>query len=169
MPEALVSVRGLLSDRRFLRAMESGFPLYMEYQVALRQSRSMFDRTVSEWAWEYVVLYDPVRRVYVVEDPEGTEELAGQADLRNRLGRVYVVQFQPDRPGLYYYKARVNARTLSDADVDEAFAWLRGEDQDSARLRRPGVVTRTARRLLVRFAPLPRISLEARTADFVWR
>ncbi|MGD2134789.1 MAG: hypothetical protein PVF27_01460, partial [Gemmatimonadales bacterium] len=33
IPEAYVGVRALLSDDRLLRAMESGFPLHMEYHV----------------------------------------------------------------------------------------------------------------------------------------
>ena len=166
---ALVSVRGLLRDRRYLRAMQSGFPLYVEYSVQLRESRSWLDRTVNELTWEYVVLYDPVREVFSVEDRDGSEELAGTTELRRRLGRVYKFPLSPDRAGRYHYRAKVTARTLSDEDVDEVFAWLKGENADSARLRRPGFFTRTARRLLVRVAPLPRMTLEGRTESFQHR
>ena len=166
-----VSVRGLLSDRRFLNAMESGFPLYVEYHVALRNARSgWFDGTEEEFTWEYVVFFDPVRELYVVEAPGVTEQFSSLADLRNRVAQRYRIEaLHPNEPGRYYYAATVNARTLSDSDVDEVFAWLKGEQGDSTDLDRPGFVTRTARRLLVRVAPLPRITLDERTEDFTWR
>ncbi len=165
---AYVSVQGLLSDGNFLQAMRSGFPLYLEYRVELREERSSwFDRgSVDVW-WEYVVLYDPVRERFVVEDPDGLEELSGETDLRRRLERVYLVNLDPDRSGTYYYAATVSARTLSDSDVDEVFDWLKGED-DATAVKRRGLLTRAARRLLVRMAPLPRISATGRSQAFVW-
>lgn len=168
-PEAHVSVRSLLSDERFLRAMESGFPLYLEYHVELRKNRPLFDRTVSAWNLDYVVLYDPVRDVYVVEDPDGSTTLTSVAALRSRLATVYVFGLRPHESGQFHYRVRVNARTLSDEDVDEVFAWLKGDYADSVPVERPGFLARTARSLLVRVAPLPRIELEARTRDFEYR
>ncbi len=168
-PDVEVTVRGLLSDRRFLNAMESGFPLYVEYHLALRNARSgWFDGTDEEFTWEYVVFFDPVRELFVVEAPGVTEQLSSLLDLRNRVAQRYRIEaLHPAESGRYYYAATVNARTLSDSDVDEVFAWLNGEQSDSTELERPGFVTRTARRLLVRVAPLPRITLEERTEDFI--
>lgn len=166
-PAANVRVLGLLRDRRFVRAMESGFPLYMEYQVSLKQPRGIWwDRTVAIDAWQFVVVFDPVRSIYVLEDAEGSEELGGEAALAGRLAAVYVVTMEPPEPGDYYFEATVEARTLSDEDVDEVFAWLEG---DSAITKRPGFVTRTARKILVRIAPLPRVRLVSRTQEFVHR
>ena len=165
-PGVTVQLRALLADRRFLRAMESGFPLYVEYQVELRESRSFWDRTVRDNVWQYVVRYDPVREVFVVEDQDGSAEYSSDASLQRRLNQVYVVpEGLPSADGTYYYKAIVNARTLSDEDVDEVYAWLQGANGDSARHRRPGFLTRAARRLLQRVAPLPRERYEGRTAD----
>jgi hypothetical protein len=62
--------------------------------------------------------------------------------------------------------ARPRARTLSDEDVDEVRAWLRRGDAEQADRDPPGFLARAARRLLVQVAPLPRITLEARTAEF---
>jgi len=166
MPVALVRVTGLLADDRFLSAMESGFPLHVEYTVELRESRSMWDRTVRSVQWDYVVLFDPVRERYRLEFSEGTEIVHDRAALRQRLETVVPVEMAPDKDGDFYYKAIVNARTLDDEDIDEVFAWLKGEDVDSLRQRRPGLLTRTARRLLVRMAPLPRASLEGRSDTF---
>jgi hypothetical protein len=169
IPEAYVGVRALLSDDRLLRAMESGFPLHMEYHVELRKTRPLFDRTVSEWTLEYVVLYDPVRDVFVVEDTDGTLELSGRRALRERLSAIYVFGLRPPEEGRFHYRAQVRARTLSDEDVDEVFAWLKGEDYDSEHRDRPGFLTRTARRLLIQVAPLPELRLEARTENFRYR
>ncbi len=167
-PDVEVSVRGLLSDRRFLNAMESGFPLYVEYHVALRNSRSVwFDGTEDEFTLEYVVFFDPVRELYVVEARGVTEQLSSLDALRLRVAQRYRIEFfDPEAPGRYYFSATVNARTLSDSDVDEVFAWLKGENGDSRAFERPGFMTRTARRLLVRVAPLPRVTLEGRTRNF---
>ncbi len=166
VPEAYVTVRDLLADDRFLGAMESGFPLYVEYRVELKEARPLWDRLVAREEWEFVVLYDPVRDRFVVEEAEGTEELPTRNALRRRLGATYLLGWEPDGSGEFYYQATVSARTLSDEDVDEVFAWLKGGDADSLLRDRPGLLTRTARRLLVRIAPLPRLRLEARSRGF---
>ena len=159
--DALVSVRRLLAEPRFLSALESGFPLYLEYKVVLRESRSWHDRTVGEpLVWEYVVLYDPVRERFRVETPDSAESLLDRDALRQRLERVYRVQLDPDAAGDFYYAADVTARTLSDEDVDETFAWLRGTSGG------PGLLDKLARRLLVEVAPLPRLKLNGNSAVF---
>ena len=166
--QAAVSVRGLLSDARFLSAMRSGFPLYLEYQVELRETRSnWFDREVSDAGVEFVVLHDPVREVFAVELADGREELRDEAELRRWLETVYLFEIPPDGDGTFYYAVTVNARTLSDADVDEVFDWLKGDD-DTTSVRRHGFITRSARRLLVQVAPLPRASESGRSDRFRW-
>ena len=85
-PRAVVTLHDLLTDRRFLRAMQSGFPLYIEYVVELRRSRSnWFDEGIDELFVEYVVSFDPVRESYLVEDADTTEILPNDAALRRRL------------------------------------------------------------------------------------
>lgn len=163
-PEALVSVRDLLSEQRFLEALESGFPLYMEYKVTLRRPGSWRDRTVGQpVVWEYVVLFDPMRERFTVETPDGTESLPDREALRVRLAQVYRVPLDPGGPGEYHYAGEVTARTLSDEDVDATFAWLKGQSGG------PGLLDRIARRVLVKVAPLPRMKLSARSARFGWR
>ncbi len=170
IPTARVSLHGLLDDDRFLSAMESGFPLYIEYRIELRESRSLWDRTVDRLEWEYVVLYDPVRIRYRVEYVDGTEYLPDVTALQGRLEDVWPVsELQPDQPGEYYFNATVTVTTLTDEDVDEVFAWLRGEEADSLSRDRPGFVTRTARKLLVRVAPLPRVEIEGKSQKFEQR
>ncbi len=168
VPNVAVRVTALLSDVRFLNAMRSGFPLYVEFEVELRHSRSnWFDPVADRSYWEYVVLYDPVRDTFVFEDGDGSEEVSGEAALRQKLGTVYLVGLTPDDNGTFYYEATVNARTLSDEDVDEVFDWLKG-DSDTTTVQRRGVVTRTARRLLVQMAPLPRLKMSGKSQRFRW-
>ena len=163
-PEALVSVRDLLSEQGFLQALESGFPLYVEYRLTLRRRGSLRDRAVGpSVTWEYVVLFDPVREGFTVETPEGTERLSDGDALRARLARVYRVPLEPGPSGEYYFDGGVAARTLSDDDVDETFAWLKGQRGG------PGLLDRIARRVLVEVAPLPRMKLSGRSREFVIR
>jgi hypothetical protein len=168
-PAVFVSVEGLLAGDDFLDALRSGFPLYMEYRVTLRAPRSLWDRTVNEFAWEYVVVHDPVRDRFTVQAPGATEILPGVAELERRLAQVYDVGLDADQPGRYYYEARVEARTLSDDDVNEAFAWLKGGNADSAGRHDPGLLTRVARKMLIQVAPLPSVTLSGRTSEFVRR
>jgi len=168
-PTAYVSLRDLLADRRFLPALQSGFPLYVVYTLELRLSRSgWFDRTVDDRSWEFVVLYDPVRESYTMEESAGSSELIDDAALQLALARVFEVQLAPEASGQHYYKATIDARTLSDEDVNEVFDWLRGDDSDTLASHQRGILTRTARRLLVSVAPLPQISLVAQSQKFAW-
>lgn len=168
-PMASVQLRGLLDDGSFVGAMESGFPLHLEYRVELRKTRSgWFDQTVTDATVEFVAVYDPVRERFIVEDARQTEYLDAEADLSRRLERVYLVQLDPRDAGSYYYRATVSARTLSDEDVDEVFDWLRGDD-DASDARGSGILTRTARKLLVQVAALPSVTVSARTPEFETR
>lgn len=167
-PALTVSLRGLLTDDRFLRTMQSGFPLYVAYTAELRRSRSnWFDQTVDYYTWEFVVLHDPVRESFVAEQADGTVHLGTVGEFDDYLSRVFDIrQLTPNGEGRYYYKVTVDARTLSDADVDEVFDWLKGDNADSSELRQRGLLTRTARHILVRVAPLPRLTLTEETERF---
>ena len=155
----------LLADGRLASAMRAGFPLYVALTIELREARALWDRTAGRWVSEYVVQFDPVREVYVLEDQDGMEEIPGRDGLARRLGRVYVVTLRPDGPGRYHYRASASARMRTGEAVDEVYAGRRGDEADSTR-HRPGLLARAARKLLVEVAPLPRLDLEARTADF---
>ena len=164
-PRVAVSVRGLLGRRALLEALQSGFPLYMEYRVRLRRPQAIKDRTIWEEVWELVVVHDPVQDRYTVRTANSTEIVPDRTALGARLGQVTVVAREiPD--GEFYYDAAVTARMLSDDDVDEAFAWLRGEGGDSTRVEDPGFFARIARRVLIRVTALPEVRLEARTTRF---
>lgn len=165
-PLAAVALHDLLADGQFVAAVRSGFPLYVALTLELREQRSLWDRTVDRWVWEYVVLHDPVRDVYLLEDPDGTEEIPDSAVLGRKLERVYVVGLAPAGRGRHHYRAAARARTLSDEDVDEVYAWLKGNGARGAARDRPGLLARAARKVLVQVAPLPRVTLEARTAAF---
>ena len=161
----VVGLDELDSDRRFLGAVNNGFPLYIEFHIELRESRGIwFDRSAAEHVVEYVVSFDPVRDVYVVDDQLKTEELRTEAQLQGYLQRHYRAAFDLPPPGRYYYAVTVDARTLSDADVDEVYDWLRGDDGEPPQRR--GILTRAARRLLIEVAPLPRWTGRVETDRF---
>lgn len=165
-PRVAVSVRGLLGRRAFLDALESGFPLYMEYQVRLRRPQTLRDKTIREDVWELVVVHDPVQDRYTVRTATSTEIIPDRTALANRLSQVTVLPFDGPGDGEFFFDASVTARMLSDDDVDEAFAWLRGEGGDSTRVEDPGLLARFARRVLIRMTALPNVRLEARTERF---
>lgn len=165
-PHAVFSVDGLLANGEFIGAMESGFPLYVEFRLTLRESKSLWDRDVKSQVWEYVILFDPVRERYVLEDKGSTEIIRTRDQLARRVSEEYEFVLTPEANGTFYYRFSVDIRTLDDADVDEVFAWLKGEDVDMGRPDRPGAVTRAARRLLVAVAPLPSLQIDARTPSF---
>jgi len=169
-PRVAVSVRDLLDRRGFLDALQSGFPLYMEYHVALRQPQPIRDRTLRDEVWEVVVVFDPVRERYTLRstlEPADTRILLpDRAALALRLAQVAILPFDGPPTGEFYYEASVEARMLSDDDVDEAFAWLRGEAPDSGGLKDPGILARVARRFLMKVSALPHLRLDARTPRF---
>jgi hypothetical protein len=165
-PQAVVSIHDLLADEQYVSAMRSGFPLYVALTVELRKAQALWDRSVDRQVVEYVVTYDPVRQVYVVEKPDTTEDLGDRAALERKLETVYIVPLNPDGPGQYHYRASVSARMLSDEDVDEVYAWLKGDSASAADRGRPGFLTRAARKVLTQVAPLPRLTLERDTEDF---
>ena len=168
VPSLVVRLQGLMTDRRFLRAMQSGFPLYVEYHVDVRESRSnWFDRSVATHDWEFVVLHDPVRETFIAEDTQSTTQLDDEDALSDHLDRVYIIpQLAPEGDGTFYYHVTVTARTLSDEDVDEVFDWLKGQNTDSSSERSRSLITRTARRLLVSVAPLPRLTISKSSPKF---
>ena len=165
-PHAVFSMANLLANGEFAAAMESGFPLYVEFTLALRESKSLWDSEVKAETFEYVILFDPVRERFRLEDMETTEIIRTPELLARRVAQEYEIGLVPETNGTFYYRVSVDVRTLDDSDVDEVFAWLKGEDVDTDRPDRPGVLTRAARRLLVAVAPLPSVHVEARTLSF---
>jgi hypothetical protein len=164
-PRVAVSVRDLLTRRAFIEALQSGFPLYMEYRVRLRRPQALRDRTIWEDVRELVVVHDPVQDRYTVRTSRSTEIVPDRQALAARLSQVTVLPFD-GQPGEYYFDAVVTARMLSDDDVDEAFAWLRGEGADSGPVEDPGLLARLARRVLILVTALQSERLDARTGRF---
>lgn len=168
-PGAVVAVTGVFGDDRFLNALKSGFPLRLDFLLELRERReNWFDRRVGGFGWDYVIAYDPVRDQFLLDDGFETLSLPTPRALRDRVETRYDAgSYPPDQDGTYYYRATLEAVTVSDEDVDEVYAWLRG-DADSSSRRSPSPITRMARRLLVQVAPLPRESASANSATFRW-
>lgn len=164
MPGVVITVRGLLTDQ-VVNALESGFPLYVHYQVDLREPGGLFGgRLAQRFEMDYVVLRNPVRNNYAAETPDGRVELPSQDSLTRWVSVPRLFQLEGGRQRRYFYQVQVRARTLSDEDVDEAFAWLR--TGDNPRRERPGFLSRAARRVLVQVMPLPSFALDARSEIF---
>ena len=166
-PAVNVRLTSLLTEQ-VINALESGFPLYVHYHVALREPGGLFGgRTARDFDFDYVVLHDPVRNTYAIEEAEKRDVVASRDSLRVWVSRVFQFPLEADRGGRYYYQVQIEARTLSDQDVDEAFAWLKGGD--NAKAEQPGFFTRAARRVLVRVMPLPSFELEGKSDVFFVR
>lgn len=171
-PAALVRVEHMLAGDRFLPLLRSGFPLYLEYRVEIWRNRSRwFDQFVTDIRWQVVITHDPMSDLFVLERDDGWRERLRDDDAVRRALRVlYRVPFTPPDEGRYYVVTVVEAHTLTDSDLDEVARWLRGDLPEAAR-DEEGVGTalaRGARRLLVRAAGLPRLTLSARSAAFTW-
>lgn len=167
MPGVVITVRGLLTDQ-VVNALESGFPLYVHYQVELREPGGLFGGRLAErFEMDYVVLRNPVRNNYAAETSDGTLEMPSQDSLMRWVSLPRLFQLEAGRAGRFFYQVQLRARTLSDEDVDEAFAWLR--TGDNQRRERPGFFSRAARRVLVQVMPLPSFALTARSEMFAPR
>lgn len=168
-PAAIIDVSGLFGDDRFLNALESGFPLRLDFTLELREPRSgWFDRSVGGFGWDYVIAYDAVRDRYLMDDGQETIILPSARALRGRIETRYDAgSYPPDRDGTFYYRVTLDAVTVSDEDIDEVYAWLRG-DPEPAGGRSASPLTRMARRLLVQVAPLPRERASANSPRFRW-
>jgi len=167
LPAVNVHLTGLLTDQ-VINALESGFPLYVHYHVALREPGGLFGgRTAQDFDYDYVVLHDPVRNTYAIEEADKRDVVASRDSLLHWVSRVFQFPLQADRSGRYFYQVQIEARTLSDQDVNEAFAWLKGESGGS--VQQPGFFTRAARRMLVRVMPLPSFELEGKSDAFAVR
>ena len=168
-PGAVIAVSGVFQDDRFVNALESGFPLRLDFQLELRESkRNWFDRSVGGFGWDYVIVYDPVREEFLLDDGLETLVISSREALRRRVETQYDAgSYPPDGEGTYYYRATLEAITLSDEDIDEVYDWLRG-DADTTVDRTPSPLTRVARRLLVQVAPLPQERASANSRTFRW-
>ncbi len=164
-----VQVAGLLADGKFVELMRSGFPLRLHYRLELWKVRSgWFDQFVSEVSWDALARHDPLADDFVLIRTGGGVTRHPNADaLEKAIGLPYRITLSPQGNGKFYFLCRLEVTTLNDSDLQELERWLKGDVSPavSGSGSLGGALLRGAQRVLVRIAGLPRLNLEARSAE----
>jgi hypothetical protein len=167
---ARVQAANLLANGKFIALMRSGFPLRLHYRLELWRTRSgWFDDHISETAWDAVAQYDPLADDFVLVRSGGTSARYARVEaLAQALQVPYRVTLSPRGAGNFYYLCRLEVSTLNDTDLQEVEQWLKGDVTPavSGHGDLTNAMVRTAQRMLVRIAGLPRLTLEARSGAF---
>ncbi|HXQ27979.1 MAG TPA: hypothetical protein VN848_01820 [Gemmatimonadales bacterium] len=165
-----IQVTNLLENGQFVSLMRAGLPLRLHYRLELWRSVSnWFDAHVREAGWDAVAHYDPLADDFVLVRSGGATMHASTPEALERVITVpYKVTLTPSGPGRYYYICRLDVTTLSETDLAEIEAWLKGEVAPAVKGGGDlgDAIVRGAQRVLVRIAGLPRLSLEARSEPF---
>ena len=168
--DPVVRTRNLLEETPWLTALRQGLPIRLQYRLETWRSREAWlDEVQRQVEWTIVVRHEPVLDQFVVTriGPGNRivpRRVATPGALAELLGARYQFQIVPADEGRYYYTASLTVATLSDSDLDQLERVLRGEvDPRSAE---GGSLAERARRLLLRLAGLPRLSLNASSEAF---
>ena len=163
----------LLGDSQLRDLVRNGFPARFSFRVELWSTGGFFNSLEASTAWDVIVRYDPLERVYEVVRIAGDravalgkfQDVVGAGDAVDRAVRVPLNAPSRSR---YYYAATVDVEVLSLTDLDELERWLRGELRPAVSGRRnPGTaVTRGVRTLVVRLLGGTKRHIEARSATF---
>ncbi len=169
------TVRGdaLLADAQLRDLVRNGFPARFSFRVELWSAGGFFNDLEASTAWDVIVRYDPLEKVYEVVRIAGNQavtlgkftdpEAAG-----NAVGRPVRVPLNAPSQSRYYYAATLDVEVLSLSDLDELERWLRGELRPAVSGRRnPGTaLTRGVRTLVVRLLGGTKRHFEAKTGTF---
>lgn len=169
---ARVQSTNLLADGKYIDLLRSGFPLRLHYRLELWRVRSTwFDQFVREASWDAVVRHDPLADDFVLLRSGGNgapTRFATAEQLAAALEIPYRVTLPPRGSGRFYFVSRLDVTTLNDTDLRELSNWLRGDMSPavSGEGSIGDALVRGAQRALVRIAGLPKLTLEARSAEF---
>ena len=163
---------GILRDQRWLESLQSSFPLRLQFRVEIWRVRTdWFDALERSFEWEVVVRYEPLTDEYAK-----TEAWGGALRRQNRFSTLQELELDLERGnqigiapagiGEYYFTATLRIRTLSDEEMEDLERFLQGNPSPEEQ-ERGSVLSRAARRLLLRFGGLPFEELEARSTRFV--
>ncbi len=163
---------GILRDQRWLESLQSSFPLRLQFRVEIWRVRTdWFDALERSFEWEVVVRYEPLTDEYAK-----TEAWGGALRRQNRFSTLQELELDLERGnqigiapaglGEYYFTATLRIRTLTDEEMEDLERFLQG-NPSPAEQERGSVLSRAARRLLLRFGGLPFEELEARSPRFV--
>jgi hypothetical protein len=164
----------LLGDAQLRDLVRNGFPARFSFRIELWSTGGFFNNLEASTAWDVIVRYDPLERVYEVVRIAGDRavalgkftDVAGASDAVGRAVRVPLNA--PSSRSRYYYAATLDVEVLSLSDLDELERWLRGELRPAVSGRRnPGTaLTRGVRTLVVRLLGGTKRHFEARTGTF---
>ncbi|MEO8031320.1 MAG: DUF4390 domain-containing protein [Gemmatimonadota bacterium] len=169
----LVRTRNLRRDDRWLAMLSSGFPVRLHYRVELWRAREgWFDALDETGEWDVVVRHEPLLDQYTVTRLDGRrrrESRYATADaLSASLSLAYQVTINSSAAGRLYYVASLDITTLSDTDLAELERFLRGDLTPAAEGQGDvgSAVGRGAKRLVLKLAGLPSLSLTSRSERF---
>jgi len=168
--DPVVRTRNLLEDTPWLSALRQGLPLRLLYRTELWRSREgWLDELVRQVEWTVVVRHEPLLDQFsvvrflpprrVLQNRYATPGVLAQA-----LGVAYPLRIAPTTPGRYYYSAVLEVTTLSDSDLDEVERLIRN-GLDPGRTSGGSLADR-ARRLVLRLAGLPTLTLRGQSTAF---
>lgn len=168
--DPVVRTRNLLEDTPWLSTLRQGLPVRLQYRAELWRSREgWLDDLVRQVEWTVVVRHEPLLDQFSVVRflPPGRilqNRYATPGVLAEALGVIYPLRIAPSAPGRYYYSAVLEVTTLSQSDLDEFERLIRsGLDP---RTSGAGSLTDRARRLVLRLAGLPTLTLRGQSAAF---
>ena len=163
----------LLADPQLRDLVRNGFPARFSFRVELWSTGGFFNNLAASTAWDVIVRYDPLEKVYQVVRIAGDRAVslgsfADVADAGNAVGRPVRVPLNAPSRDRYYYNAVLDVEVLSLSDLDELERWLRGELRPAVAGRRnPGTaLTRGVRTLVVRLLGGTKRHFETRTGTF---
>jgi len=167
---ALVRTENLFAETPWLSALRQGLPVRLQYRLELWRSREgWLDEVARAVEWTVLVKHEPLLDQFAVvrfTPPRRVTEnrYATPGALAEALGLPYQLPVAPQEPGRYYYSASLTVTTLSDSDLDQFERLLRsGLDPGNAR---GGSLAERARRLVLRIAGLPTLSLTGESPQF---
>lgn len=163
----------LLADAQLRDLVRNGFPARFSFRVELWSTGGFFNSLEASTAWDVIVRYDPLEKVYEVVRIAGNQAVAlgrfSDVDAAGEaVGRPVRVPLNAPSRSRYYYAGTLDVEVLSLSDLDELERWLRGELRPAVSGRRnPGTaLTRGVRTLVVRLLGGTKRHFEARTATF---
>lgn len=165
-----VQTSAMLTDGKFAALMRSGFPLRLHYRLELWKVRSgWFDQFVTEVSWDALARHDPLADDFVlISTGRRLSRYPNSTALETALDLPYKIPLAPQGSGRFYFLCRLEVTTLNDSDLQELERWLKGDVSPavSGSGSLGDALLRGAQRVLVRIAGLPRLNLEARSAEF---
>ncbi len=149
-------------------SLERGLPVRIRLVTQLWRER-VLDAQEGRHEWRASVWRDALGEGYQVETANGeTLSAASLEEVSAFLAGGVLVPLRPDRPGRYYYLARIEVETLSASDLAELRRWLQGDVAPAVEGggELGSALGRGLQRLFIRILGLPAERYEARSRVF---